>query len=544
MAGPKRTSRLLAGSGRGSLLADFTTRLQSAVRSTEEAPPGGVGGWACQMGVALDRGLFSFSRHECLQEPYSDNHPRQVEIKCAQMGNTTRAILWAFWCALFMPFVGILYLFPSSKGSGDFSRSRVGPLIERNPDSLGKYVVDTDSISLKRVRGKNLYFRGTKSVEGLRSDPVDLVIRDESDLMSPEIFAVSKERMGHSDFKWELDLSNPTLPDYGVDRTYKLSDGRRWLLKCPRCGKWTDPIGEWEAGAKPRERVAPDMLCERKDGEVVLLCHHCREGVLHPAQGEWVAQRPGVTDWRGRQYSQLFSQYVTPQEILLDYRTTLNMAAFYNYKLGLAYVEADCRITEEDVLKLCGSHGMASSDPDPNYMGVDQGKGLHLVIGPRNKVIKHIGEYRDFEQLDGLMKAFNIIRCVIDGMPETRKAREFADRFPGRVFLNWYSAHQKGAYAWDEGKKQVSVNRTESLDASHDALSRKVVVLPRQCEAVEEFAKHCSNTAKKLEEDEETGSKVYTWVKLGPDHYRHAFNYFCIAADYSANSVFAGTNLQ
>ena len=85
MAGPKRTSGLLAGSGRGSLLADFTTRLQSVVRSTEEAPPGGVGGWACQMGVALDRGLFSFSRHECLAEPYADNHPRQVEMKCAQM---------------------------------------------------------------------------------------------------------------------------------------------------------------------------------------------------------------------------------------------------------------------------------------------------------------------------------------------------------------------------------------------------------------------------------------------------------------------------
>lgn len=76
MAGHKRTSGLLAGSGRGSLLADFTTRLQSVERTTEEAPPGGV---------ALDRGLFSFSRHECLAEPYADNHPRQVEMKCAQM---------------------------------------------------------------------------------------------------------------------------------------------------------------------------------------------------------------------------------------------------------------------------------------------------------------------------------------------------------------------------------------------------------------------------------------------------------------------------
>ena len=35
--------------------------------------------------------------------------------------------------------------------------------------------------------------------------------------------------------------------------------------------------------------------------------------------------------------------------------------------------------------------------------------------------------------------------------------------------------------------------------------------------------------SKKLEEDEETGSKRYVYVKLGPDHFRHAFNYECMA---------------
>ena len=533
-----------SGSGSRSIMTDFLTKVQNVVKTTEEAPPGGVGGWACQMGVALDRGPFSFSRHECLQEPYSDDHPRQVDLKCAQMGNTTLAILRAIWCALFMPFVGILYLFPSSKGSGDFSRSRVGPLVERNPDTIGKYVVETDSVALKRVRGKNLLFRGTKSTEGLRSDPVDFVVYDEFDLFPAGIDAVARERMAHSDHKWEHFLSNPTLPEYGIDRLYQLTDQRRWLLKCPRCGGWTDVVEEWEAAATPRERGVPDLLWERPDGTVALRCMRCREGVLHPAQGEWVARKPGITDWRGRQYSQLFSQYVTPAEILSQYRTTLNMGAFYNYKLGLAYVEADCRITQEEVLALCGTHGVAASDPGPCRMGVDQGKGLHVVIGRRDGTIVLVGEYRDFEELDRLMEAFNVVRGVIDGMPETRKAREFAARFQGRVFLNWYSPHQKGAYAWNEEKMQVSVNRTESMDASHEALTGKRIVLPRRCKPVEEFAAHCAATAKKLEEDEETGSKTYTWVKIGPDHYRHAFNYFCIAADFASNSFFAGMNLQ
>ncbi|BAH76007.1 phage terminase large subunit family protein [Solidesulfovibrio magneticus] len=494
--------------------------------------------------MVLDRGPFSFSRHECLELPYGDDHPRQVELKCAQMGNTTRAMLRAFWCALYMAFVGILYLFPSRTGSSAFSRSRVSPLVERNPDSLARYVVNTDSVELKQVRGKNLLFRGTKSLEGLRSDPVDFVIYDEFDLFPVGIEAVARERMAHSDHKWEHFLSNPTLPDFGIDRLYQLTDQRRWLLKCPRCGGWTDVVEEWEAAAAPRERAVPDLLWERRDGSVDLRCLRCREGVLDPARGEWVARRPAVEDWRGYQYSQLYSQYVRPAEILSQYRTTLNMGAFYNYKLGLPYVEADCRITKEEVLALCGSHGIGATDPGPCCMGVDQGKGLHVVVGRRDGFIVHVAEYRDFEELDRLMAAFGVTRCVIDGMPETRKAREFAGRFPGRVFLNWYSPHQKGGYAWNEKTLQVSVNRTESMDASHTALSARRLALPRQCGPVEAFAAHCANTAKKLEEDEETGSKAYTWVKLGPDHFRHALNYWCIAADFSSNSFYAGMQLR
>ena len=49
----------------------------------------------------------------------------------------------------------------------------------------------------------------------------------------------------------------------------------------------------------------------------------------------------------------------------------------------------------------------------------------------------------------------------------------------------------------------------------------------------EEFALHLHNVAKKLEEDEETGSKRYVYVKLGADHFRHAFNYEVMARQSS-----------
>jgi hypothetical protein len=215
---------------------------------------------------------------------------------------------------------------------------------------------------------------------------------------------------------------------------------------------------------------------------------------------------------------------------------------FYNLKIGVAYVEATNRLSIQEVLSLCGNDGIASQDSGPCSMGVDQGNDLHVVIGKRHpskagKVI-HLGIYKDWNELDRLMRNFHVSRCVVDAMPETRNARAFAERFKGKVYLSWYSQHQKGVYKWDEQNMTVSANRTESLDASHNEILMKRIVLPRQTEIVQTFAEHCHNVAKKLEEDEDTGSKRYTYVKLGPDHFRHAFNYEAIARSMLMRGLF------
>jgi len=66
-----------------------------------------------------------------------------------------------------------------------------------------------------------------------------------------------------------------------------------------------------------------------------------------------------------------------------------------------------------------------------------------------------------------------------------------------------------------------------------------VFILPKECDIVRDFAKHLYNVAKKLEEDEITGSKRYIYVKLGTDHFRHAFTYEAMARQYGSRSLFA-----
>ena len=63
--------------------------------------------------VVLDTKPFTYNRHEYLIEPYQDDHPFQVEMKAAQMGLTTRAMLRALYKCRYAGFRGVLYLFPS-----------------------------------------------------------------------------------------------------------------------------------------------------------------------------------------------------------------------------------------------------------------------------------------------------------------------------------------------------------------------------------------------------------------------------------------------
>lgn len=180
-------------------------------------------------------------------------------------------------------------------------------------------------------------------------------------------------------------------------------------------------------------------------------------------------------------------------------------------------------------------------------MGVDQGKDLHVVVGKRDgrgSKIVLLEVLKEWEQLDNVVKLHHVSRAVVDALPETRNAREFSKRFPGKIYLNYYQDHQRGGYKWDDREMTVACNRTESLDSSHKELLDGLVGLPRKSDTVEEFAKHCHNVAKRLEEDDETGSRRYVYVKLGPDHFRHAFNYETMARQFGANGFFGGLDLS
>jgi hypothetical protein len=131
--------------------------------------PQSLGEWAESTPITLDGKPFSFLRHEYLWVPYQDDHPHVVEMKATQMGLTTKAMLKALYGLRYKGYIGVLEVFPSRTDVLDFSKSRISPLIEENPNSIGKWVRETDSAGLKKVWNGFLYLRGMQSRSQLTS---------------------------------------------------------------------------------------------------------------------------------------------------------------------------------------------------------------------------------------------------------------------------------------------------------------------------------------------------------------------------------------
>ncbi|MFH2001839.1 MAG: phage terminase large subunit family protein [Planctomycetota bacterium] len=482
--------------------------------------------WAVKK-IRLEGKPFSFEGHEYLRAIYDDTSPYIVLSKAAQIGGTVWALLRSLHACL--QGLNVVYFFPTRTDVLEFSKSRVSPFLSDNPFLL-QQMKDTDTAGLKRIGDAHLYFRGMQSTVGMKSVPADLLVFDELDEASPDAKALARERLAHSDYKRIIELSNPSLPDYGVDEQYQRSDQRHWTLKCPSCNEWT-----------ALDKVFPEKLNQevkvilpREDGTFYHACPKC-EGELDLSAGEWVPDYPD-REIHGYRISQLFSEKVDPGEILQEYRTTRFPDRFYNMKIGIPWSNLERRLDVGSVLSLCGDYNLGENVQGPCSMGVDTGKQLHIVIIERDESrddaphrLVYLDTVNEFSELDPLLEKFHVVRCVIDGLPETHATREFARRHHGRVFLNFFNTHQRGNPKWDFDSLTVSVNRTEALDASRALIRDQRLTLPRQTPQIEEFARHMASDAKVLDEDEETGVKRYKYIRTGPDHFSLAITYAALS---------------
>lgn len=479
---------------------------------------------------------FSFARHKYQIEPMCLDHPKVSVRKGTQGGWTLMFMLVMLHRLIHGVFKqGVIYLFPTDVKVGEFSQLRWTPLIDANPAEIARYIRRTNNIHNKRVGRANLMMRGAQlttrigGVEGesaaLRSDPADAIVYDEKDLMPGNAIAKARGRLGHSEHKWEWSLSNPTIPGYGIDLDWADGDQRHWMVQCGACNAWTC-----------MEVEIPHVMRRLADGGVIRACVGCgRE--LDIDNGQWVAKHRGrskdhVSYW----WSQLNSHYVTAAELLDAYEHPPegNLGDVLRLRFGLPYLEAQYGLSANEILLACTQEPPASRSSLMTAMGVDVGKVLHVVIGRR------IGSdaYRivatllvdDFDELKKVAKAFRVTCSCIDNEPELRAARAYQSSGPGRIWLSDY-VEAVGPAAYEVKTGIVRVNRTEALDDTHFYLSKPGrLLLPTATKLVRQFAEECASMAKVVTRDSATGKTRAQYISRGPDHFRHAFVNFLLAA--------------
>jgi hypothetical protein len=240
----------------------------------------------------------------------------------------------------------------------------------------------------------------------------------------------------------------------------------------------------------------------------------------------------------GYRWSQLSSAFNDPADVLKDFENPPqgNLADVYRLRLGLPYVAAEDKLAVGTVLSCCGQELMLTQHPGQCAMGVDVAKIKHVVIGVRTDndryEIVRLARVENFSDVHDLARRFNVKSAIVDARPYEDEARQFQKEEPYRVFLSEYSENTVLGTQFQQESGLVKSNRTEVLDASHRVISTKMVVLPRACPEVDEFARHCCNVAKVLETNKRSGTSIYRYrtVGSGDDHYRHAFGYFLLAA--------------
>ena len=455
--------------------------------------------------------------------------------KASQMGLSIFALSKAIW---FCDKKGgkVIYWFPSQGDINDFSQDRFRPICRESEYLQSLIAKDSvDKTQLVQIGKGSLYFRGLfhsqrsrdgKSGAKTKSVDADFMVFDELDEAMPKQKKAAKHRVDHSHYKWILELSTPTIPDYGIDVEFQKSDQRFWNLKCPHCEEWNCT-----------EETFPRCLVRTGEESVILACKKCRKE-LDPAVGEWVPKYRNRTKRRGYHICQLYSTYIDLNDVLVEYEDPQeDRTIFYNHRLGLPHIEAVDRLQNEEVYACCVSELTFPGRGKSCSMGVDVGpKDLMVCISERHpsgkRRIVFLGKVKEFGELDPLMKRFEAT-CVIDAMPETHSARDFAKRFRGRVYLCYYQDTLKsGEYKWvdrdEHGVGVVNVHRTESLDATLKQFREQEIILPAKTQEIEDLASHCHALVRKREENT-AGEVSFRYVQIGDDHYAHARNYCRVA---------------
>lgn len=401
------------------------------------------------------------------------------------------------------------------------------------------WVKDKDSIKQKQLGKNSIFYLGSQTDRSAIMLSLDLLVGDEYDKSPQGTLETYDSRLQHSEYKWKWIFSNPTIPDFGVDRFWQLSDQKKWHIK-HGCGK-----------IYVLDESCIDYTQEK------FICPQCKTEITdeNRRMGEWAATAQGK--WSGYWIPLWINPMISAEEIA-EKKRDKSAEFFANFVAGLAYINSTNMLTQQ-ILE-SNLLDQANMQEGRIIIGVDTGHNIHYTLANKDGIFFHgycpsVAEmdfkpgYDPYDEIEKLLIKFPRSIIVADQGGDLIGIRKLQAKYPGRVWLCWFTKPTKNQeiIRWVDNEAGVSVckvlvDRNRMIQSVVDEWKEQRFPVYGKLEDWQPFFNHCLNIyrVKEIEgQDENDPQYGYRWIwkRKGPDHWMLSTVYARVGLDRFAQDL-------
>ena len=506
---------------------------------------------------------WNFKDHEYQIEIMSDMADEVVAQKCSQVGASE------LWVRLMLAMLGlsksitIIYVLPTFGFARKFAKGRIDPIVEQSPTLRDALNREVNSSELKQIGNNFLYIAGSYGQSSAISIPARGLFQDEVDFCNQTTLTTFNSRLGHAkpgEF-YKRSFSTPTVEKFGINEMYRESSKAHYAVHCKACSEWVAPdymldleIPGFDGNLTTFEKEDLDNPFVLVD-EAFIRCPECSapiswDTICNPIQRQWIHEEPDNPK-HGYQILPIDVPSVNPiPKTLRQIKEFDRKKDWVNFKIGYPFADAETSFLPEALDKYCTAQSLNRPDDDQHDLrlahnttfGLDIGKVSWFTVmanveGERRAIyferIRQDGDNYLGKRVQLLMKVFGCVKGVVDAGPDISVSKFLVENNPeGRVWACYYTRDMKGKlenFRLNEGEGIVSAARTGCFDYLAKLMNTGKATLTKSPE-LHTVKAHLSDI-KRVDNRNDQGEMISTWVSTGEDHYAHSLNYCNIAME-------------
>jgi hypothetical protein len=471
--------------------------------------------------------LLDFYTHRYLYDIYADDSKYLCCIKAGQIGFSTMGIIKTIWLAR-NRHIDVGYILPTVDMVQKFVGSKVNRMAQQNPVIEG-WFKNKDAVNQKQIDENYIFYLGAQTDRSAIMVSLDMLVADEYDKSPQDILEIYDSRLQHSTHGLKWVFSNPTMPNFGVSNFWEMSDKKVWHLK-HSCG-----------AIFPFEENCVDYTAE------IYRCPHCKEEISDECRrmGEWIATAEGK--WSGY-WIPLWLSPLVNASVIVEHKKTKTPEYFANFVAGLPYLNTSNMISQTMLEKVLVDR--VHPQNGRIIIGVDTGHNIYYTLANKDGIFHYgycqsVAEnttpgYDPYTELEALLKRFPRSIMVADQGGDLIGIRKLQAKYPGRVFLCWFTPEKRSQQiiTWGDGDEQgrVMVDRNRAIQMMVDEIKEERLRFWGTQPEWQDWFEHAKNIYRVQEmkgKDENAPQYGWRWVwkRKGDDHWFMSGLYAMVGVD-------------